>query len=141
MFKLIKFSLLFCLVIAGGYLLLGITFGNKTLYQHLVTISETDEAQTLKSEIGKKVDHATEDIRKKAAELAIDGVKEKLEEVTQSRKGTQTETISASDKNRLQSLIKEKEQAANRDEEKAAKQHADRLSLNRLIHQKNQESP
>lgn len=132
MFKLIKFVIVLCLIIVAGYLLLGVSFGQKTLYQHLLNISKTEAAQTLKTEIGKKMDHATKDIGTKAKKFAIDGVKERLKTVKESKKADETETVSKTDKEKLQSLIQKKEQAASR--------QIDRTSLDQLIHKKNQES-
>lgn len=132
MIKLIKFMIVLCLVIVAVYVLLGVSFGQKTLYQHLLNISKTKEAQTLKTEFVKKVDHTTKDIQKRAKDFTIDGVKERLKTVGESKKAEETDTITKTDKEKLQSLIQKKEQSASR--------QIDRMSLNQLIHKKNQES-
>ena len=131
--RLIKFAVFLFAVIAAGCFLLGLSFGEKTLYQHLVTISETDEARALKTEIEKKVDSATTDITKKAKHLAIEKVKDELEAVRaeKAKKAAATDSISQTDNASLDALIEKK-----RADEQLT---ADRRSLNRLIRQKNKE--
>ena len=133
MFKLLKITVLIGVVIAAGYVLLGLPFGPKTLYQHLESISNTHEAQALKTAIGQKVDDATRDLGKRAKKLAIDGVKQRLEEVTESHKKDTIDTLTKTDQQKLQSLIHQKEAAA--------PGQPDRVSLDHLIHLKNSESP
>jgi hypothetical protein len=129
MFKLIKFSIFAVLIVAVFYGLLGLSFGDKTLYQHLVTIAETDEAKALKLEIDKKIGGATKDFKQKAKKMAIDHVKKELETVRKKRDASNAESdpISAEDKASLDALIEEKQS-----------EHltADRRSLDRLIRKK-----
>lgn len=113
MFKLVKFCLFVVVAVAVGYALLGVSLGQKTLYGHLKSIFSTQEAETLKNEIGKKVDHATGELKDKASALARDRLKEKLDEPN------------------------EKKNADSPAEKGPSETEADRKSLNRLISQKN----
>jgi predicted AlkP superfamily phosphohydrolase/phosphomutase len=137
MLKLIKFAVFISLALTAGYFMLGVSFGDKTLLQHLVTISETKEAQTLRDEIGRKVDDATTDITKKARALAIEKVQSELEAVRKEKTEKATESaiepdaVSAADKRSLDALIDEKNESEHL--------NADRRALHRLIRQKNRE--
>lgn len=65
MFKLIKF--LIALVVVAGlvYFAYFVKLGEMTLWEHLVGISETEEAQGLKQELGEKASEIKEDVAKK----------------------------------------------------------------------------
>ena len=128
MLKLFKFSVLMLFALGGGYLLMGLSLGEKTLFQHLASIAETKEAETLKTEIGKKVDDATTDIRKKAKDLAIEKVRGRLEGMTSNRDTPAADPPSTPDENTVS-------QRTGKPRYKEP-QTADRSSLNRLIREK-----
>jgi len=65
MFKLVKLLLLLAGVAGLGFLVFGVDLGGKTLYQHLVGIGRTEEAQVLGDEIEKKAG----EVRRKVPEL------------------------------------------------------------------------
>jgi hypothetical protein len=132
MFKLIKFSLFLAVIIGGVYFLLGVSFGKKTLGEHLSGISETEEAETLKSEVGKKIDGAAGELKRKASNLALEELDKKVQVEKAAVNGRPEEALSKlseSERESLKTLIKEKQGAA------AAEM--DRKALNQLIHKKN----
>ena len=131
MFRLIKFTLFLGTIFVVGYLLLGISLGGKTLYSHLQGIFGTEEAQTLKNEIEKKVDDATSSLKDKASNLAADKLREKLDKATDDKKSAK-EAPSDEDRRALDSLIREK----NRPEASGD----DRDALSRLIGDKLKET-
>lgn len=60
------FKSLFTLAVIAGilYLVFFVTFGDKTLYQHMVGISETREAKTLGHEVEKKFRKTKKEVRR-----------------------------------------------------------------------------
>ncbi len=106
MFKMIKFLLFFATVFVVGYALLGIPLGGKTLYSHLQGILGTNEAQTLKNEIEKKVDDAADDLKNKASNLAKQHLREKLDEALKDTDGESE--LSNKDRKSLDTLISRK---------------------------------
>ena len=132
MFRLIKFTFFLGTIFVVGYLLLGISLGGKTLYSHLQEIFGTQEAQTLKNEIEKKVDDAASSLKDKASNLAADKLREKLDEKISSEKAPEA-APSAEERRALDSLIHEK----SRPEAPAD----DRAALSRLIGDKLKETP
>ena len=130
MFKLIKYCLFIATVVVVGYALLGISLGGRTLYSHLQGILGTEEAQTLKNEIEKKVDDAAEDLKSKASNLAKEHLREQLEETL--RDTNNDGEPADADRKSLDTLISRKnsqDDAGN-----------DRAGLNRLIDQKIKEN-
>lgn len=130
MFKLIKFSLFVATVAVVGYVLLGISLGGKTLYLHLQGIFGTEEAQTLKNEIEKKVDDAADELKDKASNLAKERIREKLDGSDSER--SPEKELSDEDRRSLDTLISKK----NRQDDSAD----DRLGLHRLIDSKIKEN-
>ncbi len=127
MFKLIKFALFLATVLIAGYFILGVTLGNKTLFEHLSGISKTDEAETLKSEIGKKIDGATHDLKEKAATMAFEELEEKArQEIGEEAEPSPAEPAAA-DRRGLDTLISRQNRAA---------EGEDRDALDQLIREK-----
>lgn len=62
MFKLIKFIISSILLLSFGYFLFFVPLGPKTLYQHLHTISNTNEAKDLSDGIKQKADDVTTNV-------------------------------------------------------------------------------
>jgi len=58
MFKLIKFTVVVAFVAGGAYFAFVVSLGGKTLCEHLVGISETQEVKTLTNELEKKAEDA-----------------------------------------------------------------------------------
>jgi hypothetical protein len=130
MFKLIKLAFFVAVVIGGVYLMLGVPFGDKTLYKHLSGISKTDEAEALKTEIGKKIDGAKDDLKKKASSLALDEMRGDKEATT--GKGTPGEPSDA-DRDALGAIISKKTREAD--------ETVDRAALDQLIRRKERQHP
>jgi hypothetical protein len=65
MFKLLKLLLVLVGLAGLAYLTFFVPLGDNTLYQHLVGISETDEAQALGDEISKKAEGLKTDVAEK----------------------------------------------------------------------------
>ncbi len=135
MFKLIKLSIALGVIAALSYFTFKVPLGKKTLYEHLVGITKTDEAQVLGSELGKKVDGATKDItreiKKHASKLTVDEMsKGRDKNGGDSVGGTSTgKAISKTDRESLDNLIKTKVHPEPNEQDKKA--------LNRLLHEKN----
>ncbi len=120
MLSIIKFLSLTLFIAIGGYFLLGISLGEKTLYQHIDRIFHTEEALELKEELGKKVDNAALEIKEKATELAVDRIEKEIDNKKQKDEIKDKSPIEppitkkdkqdnkADDRAALESLIKEK---------------------------------
>jgi hypothetical protein len=133
MFKLIKLTLFLAVLLGGVYLMLGIQFGDKTLYEHLSGISKTDEAETLKSEIGKKIDGAKQDLKKKASSLALEELDEMRGEKTAKGSTGSSGEPSDADPKALSAVISKKNLEAG--------ETVDRAALDRLIRRKERQHP
>jgi hypothetical protein len=69
MFGLLKWMLLLLGLAAIAYFVFFVPLGDRTMYRHLVGISETDEAQELKDELSKKAQGVKEDVTSKIPTL------------------------------------------------------------------------
>jgi hypothetical protein len=69
MFGILKWILLLIGLAALAYFAFFVPLGDRTLYRHLVGISETDEAQELKDELSKKAQGVKEDVTSKLPTL------------------------------------------------------------------------
>jgi hypothetical protein len=69
MFGLLKWILLLVGLAALAYFVFFVPLGDRTMYRHLVGISETDEAQELKNELSKKAQGVKEDVTSKIPTL------------------------------------------------------------------------
>jgi hypothetical protein len=123
-FKLVKFILGLLTVCLLAYVAFFVSFGNKTLYQHLVGISKTKEAKVLGREVEKKVEHTAEDISHT--------IKEKVPKMVESvyrqeEKDTLGKEPAKEDKQALKKLIRAKEQPSAQDKK----------ALQELIQKKN----
>ncbi len=105
MIGLLKF--IFTAAVFGviGFFLLSMSFGEKSLWEHLVGISETEEAEELKSEIGKKVDKATVDIKEKATKLAEEELLKHDTSTDASGEGPAEDKLTKEDRQELKKLI------------------------------------
>lgn len=65
MFKLLKVALVLAGLAGLAYLAFFVPLGEHTLYQHLVGISQTEEAQQLGDEIERKADDLKADVAEK----------------------------------------------------------------------------
>jgi hypothetical protein len=74
--SLIKSCITLAIIAGIAYLVFFVSFGDKTLYQHMVGISETREAKTLGNEVEKKYKKTkkkvTREIKDQIKELAAD---------------------------------------------------------------------
>jgi len=75
MFKLIKLLLVVVGLAGLAYLAFFVPLGDYTLYEHLVGISETDEAQALGDEITKKAEDLKSDVAEKVPAVIGDDEK------------------------------------------------------------------
>ena len=121
MFKLIKFIFSLSVLALLAYVVLVMPLGKKTLFEHLVDISKTDEATVLKEEIEKKVDDASEEIKTQAASLA----KQKSGKSSGEKTKTDDEASSSaqmSDRERLalKNLIRTKTQKELKEQDRTA---------------------
>jgi hypothetical protein len=69
MFKLIKLALLLVGLLGLAYLAFFVPLGEETLYEHLVGISETDEAAKLGDELEKKAKDISDDVVETVPEI------------------------------------------------------------------------
>jgi hypothetical protein len=69
MFKLVKVLLLLAGLAGLAFLVFFVQFGDKTLHEHLVGISHTDEARALGGEIEKKADAVAKEVKEKVPDL------------------------------------------------------------------------
>ncbi|MBW2276443.1 MAG: hypothetical protein JRF63_03060 [Deltaproteobacteria bacterium] len=76
MFKLIKLLLVVVGLAGLAYLTFFVPLGDYTLYQHLVGISETEEAQVLGDEISKKAEDLKSDVAEKVPAVIDDQAKQ-----------------------------------------------------------------
>ena len=111
-----------------AYLFLILPLGEKTLWEHLVGISKTEEAIDLKQELGKKVDGATTKLKKRATKLAIQELDSQARESKVSGDGKAPKEVSDDDRRQLTQLIQAKKQDDSVSDDRAA--------LGKLIHQK-----
>ena len=102
MFKMIKVILV--LIGLGGlaYFAFFVPLGEHTLYEHLVGISETDQAQQLGDEIEKKAQDISEDVAESVPALIGEDDDEPAEP------GTPLSQISDEDRTALSELLKQK---------------------------------
>ena len=70
MFRLLKWLIVLACLAGLAYFAFFVPLGERTLYRHLVGISETDEAQELKDELSKKAQSVKDDVTSKLPELA-----------------------------------------------------------------------
>jgi hypothetical protein len=101
MFKMIKVILV--LIGLGGlaYFAFFVPLGEHTLYEHLVGISETDQAQQLGDEIEKKAQDISEDVAESVPALIGKGDEP-------AEPGTPLSQISDEDRTALSELLKQK---------------------------------
>ena len=132
MFTLIKFIFSLTVIAVVAYVFLIMPLGEKTLLEHLVGISKTDEAVDLKQELGKKVEGATSKLKRRASQLAQEELEKQAQESKVSDDSPTLKEVSREDRRRLTQLIQTKQRE---DSEKE-----DRAALGRLIHQKRLEN-
>jgi hypothetical protein len=102
MFKMIKVMLLLVGLVGLAYFSFFVPLGDHTLYEHLVGISETDEAQQLGDEIEKKAQDISEDVAESVPALVGKGDGEPSEA------GIPLSQISDEDRTALSELLKKK---------------------------------
>jgi ABC-type sugar transport system substrate-binding protein len=116
--SLIKSCITLAIIAGIAYLVFFVSFGDKTLYQHMVGISETKEAKTLGNEVGKKY--------KKTKKKVTREIKDQIKELTVDEKKSSSKASStgAQDKNRddnpTEESAKEGEQAEHSDNDRQA---------------------
>jgi len=104
MFKLVKLLLVLVGLAGLAYLTFFVPLGEYTLYQHLVGISETDEAQALGDEITKKADDLKDDVAQKVPELigtgerGPDGSQDPLSEISDEDRAALSELLKKKNK-------------------------------------------
>lgn len=107
-----------------AYFIFFVSLGKKTLYQHIVGISKTEEAKVLGNELGKKVEHTTKSI--------AHAFREKVPKIVGAvsrpdSKDGGVEEHSKEDRKALERLIRGKSETPTQDRE----------ALKELIHKKN----
>lgn len=115
-----------------AFFLLSMSFGEKTLWQHLVGISETEEAEELKTEIEKKVDKATSDLKDKASKMAEKELHKRASDSAGSHAPPAEDELTKEDRRELKKLIRAKKQ-----EEEI---RSDQAALQSLIREKRREN-
>jgi len=73
MFRLFKWILVLACLAALAYVAFYVPLGDRTLYQHLVGISKTDEAKALKEGVSEKVRDVKDDVSSKLPVPKADG--------------------------------------------------------------------
>jgi hypothetical protein len=124
--SLIKSCITLAIVAGIAYLVFFVSFGDKTLYQHMVGISKTRAAKTLGNEVEKKY--------KKTKKKVTREIKDQIKELTADEKKSSSNSSStgAQNKNRTDDTAEEN---AEKDEQ-AEHSDNDRQALNRLFKQK-----
>jgi hypothetical protein len=116
-----------------AYVVLVMPFGEKTLFDHLVNISKTDEAADLKKEITKKVDDASTELKSRAKRLTTNKPPTADAEKPEPKdEAPPPPRLTDRDRERLEALI--------RDRSGAKIDEKDRLALDALIHEKRKEN-
>jgi len=83
MFKFIKFIVGLVVFGAFVYLVVTVPFGEKTLFQHAMGISQTNEAQNLGREVSKKIEDAAVEVKDRVSDkestpkIRVEPVKDK----------------------------------------------------------------
>jgi hypothetical protein len=103
MFGLLKWILLLVGLAALAYFVFFVPLGDRTMYRHLVGISETDEAQELKDELSKKAEDVKEDVSSKIPTLVAPDAPR---EPSGAAKGAPLSEQSDKDKRALDALLK-----------------------------------
>lgn len=102
MFKLLKVLLVLVGLAGLAYITFFVPLGERTLYQHFVGISETEEAQALGDEISKKADDLKTDVAEKVPEII------KADEPKPTGSNDPLAEISDEDRAALSELLKKK---------------------------------
>ncbi|MCP4602221.1 MAG: hypothetical protein GY847_17175 [Proteobacteria bacterium] len=120
MVKLIKSVIVLVVIVGIGYFIFVVPLGTKTLYRHVVGISETEEAKELKIEIEKKVKETAKEISAELKQRTSDLSEAKKEPVPDAAKEVKSEAVEHSKKDReaLDSLLE------NKDRQDGADRHA-----------------
>jgi len=69
MFRLLKWLIVLACLAGLAYFAFFVPLGERTLYRHIVGISETDEARELKEELSKKAQGVKDDVTSKLPTL------------------------------------------------------------------------
>jgi len=109
MFRFIKWILLLVCLAGLAYFVFYVPLGERTLYRHLVGISETDEAQELKDELSKKAQGVKNDVTSKLPSLAAP---DQARGSGGTATGTPLSEQSDKDKRALDELLKRAQDAA-----------------------------
>jgi hypothetical protein len=126
MVGLVKSCITLAIIAGIAYLVFFVSFGEKTLYQHMVGITETKEAKTLGNEVEKKY--------KKTKKKVTREVKDQINEMTSDEKKSSSKDSSRGSRDTRQ--IDDKS-GANADKDKQAEHSEnDRQALERLFKQK-----
>jgi hypothetical protein len=124
--SLIKSCITLAIIAGIAYLVFFVSFGDKTLYQHMVGISETREAKTLGNEVEKKYKKTkkkvTREIKDQIKDLAAD----------EKKSSSSASLTGAQDKSGADDTAEEN---AEKDEQ-AEHSDNDRQALKRLFKQK-----
>ena len=111
MFKLVKFLIALVILAALVYFAAFVKLGEKTLWEHLVGISQTDEAEELKSELGEKAKEIQDDVSSKVPAIGKDEDETKAgkgEEETEKKDSSPLSDLSDEDRQALIELLKKK---------------------------------
>jgi hypothetical protein len=142
---------LVCLVVVAilAYAAYFIPLEKKTLWEHMVGISKTDEAKDLGKEIEKKVDNVTDkvtdELKRGASKIADQKIKEKLGlgDESDERVDTPPTEHSKNEREALDDLVRKKMEPETPQKDRIEKKSAstgpnkeDRQALNQLLHDK-----
>ena len=136
MTKIIKLCI--ALVVIGGlsYLAYFVPLGKKTFFEHMIGISETDEAKDLEKELGNKVKETATEVKEQVKDSAssLSKAAGKIVSNIGEEKGDETaqkETVHSKEaKQSLADLVDVKNEPS----------EEDRQALNQLVKQKNAKS-
>jgi hypothetical protein len=103
MFRFLKWAIVLACLAALAYFVFFVPLGERTLYRHLVGISETEEAQELKDELSKKAQGVKDDVASKLPALAAPSVQPPADG---KGAGAPLSEQSADDKRALDALLK-----------------------------------
>jgi len=101
MFKLLKLAIVLVVLAGVGYVTFFVPLGEHTLYQHLVGISQTEEAQELGAEIEKKAENVKQEVAAKVPDLVAPAASPQAD-------GQPLGDISGQDRAALDKLLHEK---------------------------------
>jgi hypothetical protein len=126
MVSLVKSCITLAIIAAIAYLVFFVSFGDKTLYRHMVGISQTKEAKNLGNEVEKKY--------KKTKKTVTREIKGQITEMTSDENKSSSKASSGKARNTNQADDKTGENAEKDDQ--AEHSATDRQALERLFKQK-----